>query len=591
MKRLSLQKQLLLYMVLLIAVPLLFMTAFGNYFYAQAIDEQANDYSTQMLEQVRLNLDSSVGAVDRVIEYLTKDANVLSYLRLKDFYDPDRIELETLTRLSTRAFVDANADLIGGILIAGENDLYASNELYRISRHSLTEESWYRDAADAAGARVLIPRPIGRNIRHYRNYSAEDIVSVVRAVTDPETGEVLGVICADMLTDVIEERIRDLTLGKSGYVFVLDDEGGIVYAPVNRTVYRIRPEWLENGPALHKIGDETVQLLYAHSDATGWGAIGVFRSGEVLEPVLTLRRYTLFVALVAILLATATALSFSSSFTDPISRLRRLMGEAEHGNLNVEFDTVRSSGEVRQLGDSFNNMMDRIRDLLHLVYVEQRDKREAEIRTLQAQIKPHFLYNTLDTIRWMAEEYQAREIVQLVGALTRLFRIGLSRGREVIPLSEELEHVRCYLYIQKVRYEEKLDYEIDAAEDTLDLPVNKLILQPLVENAIYHGIKQKRGAGRIRIEARRVGDRLVMKVIDDGAGMSEAKLKLINEALSAPTGADISRGYGYGVFNVNDRIRLSHGENYGLNYSVNDMGGITVTITCPALAELPPDDE
>ena len=581
MSRLSLQKQLLISMVLLIAVPLLFMTAFGNYYYAKAIDEQANEYSTQMLDQVRTNIDASVRTVDRMMEYLFRNEDVIAYLRLGSFYDSERISLETAVRMQMRMYMDINSELLGGLLIAGENGLYASNELYRVTSDPLNEDGWYRRAVEAGGGRVLISRPIGRNIRNYRNYSANDIVSVVRAVHDPDSSALLGVICADIRTDAIEEHIRDVTLGKSGYLFVQDGSGEIVYAPVNETVYRIRPEWVSAAPGIHTIGGERYQLLLAHSEITGWGTVGVFRMGEPLQPVLSLRKYTIVVAVVAILLATAMSLSFSASFTGPISKLRRLMGEAERGNLDVEFDAERYTGEIHQLGGSFNSMMDNIRDLLNLVYREQQEKREAEIRTLQAQIKPHFLYNTLDTIRWMAEEHEADEIVRLVSALTRLFRISLSRGREIISLADETDHVRSYLYIQKVRYEDKLNYEIDVPEELLALRVNKLILQPLVENAIYHGIKQKRGAGHILVQARREEDRLILRVEDDGAGMTQEKCDLLNAELSRPAGMEYD--HGYGIFNVNDRIRLSYGKDYGLRYEINASGGITVILTCPAV--------
>lgn len=582
MSRLSLQKQLLISMVLLIAVPLLFMTVFGNYYYAKAIDQQANEYSTQMLDQVRMNIDASVSTVDSVLDYLYQSDDLIAYLRLDGFYSPDRIALETSVRLQMHIYTSAHPELIGGVLVAGENGLYASNELYRVTSYPLNEDVWYARAVAAGGERVLISRPIGRNIRNYRNYSTNNIVSVARAVIDPDTGALLGVICADMLTDVIEERIRDVTLGKTGYVFVQDDSGEIVYAPVNDTVYRIQRDWVREAPGIHTIDGERYQLLLAHSEVTGWGTVGVFRMGEPLQPVITLRRYTLMVVAIAIVLATAMSLGFSASFTGPISKLRRLMGEAEQGNLAVSFDTQRYGGEIRQLGSSFNSMMDKIRELLDLVYREQQDKREAEIRTLQAQIKPHFLYNTLDTIRWMAEEHQAVEIVRLVSALTRLFRISLSRGREIIPLADEIDHVRSYLYIQKVRYEDKLNYEIDVPAPLLNLRVNKLILQPLVENAIYHGIKQKRGEGHIRVCARRQAEKLILTVEDDGAGMTAEKCAQLNAALAQPAAKEYE--HGYGIFNVNDRIRLSYGGEFGLHFQINESGGITVTLCCPAVA-------
>lgn len=429
----------------------------------------------------------------------------------------------------------------------------------------------------------MISRPIGRNIRNYRNYSANSIVSVVRAVKDPDTGELLGVIIADMLTQAIEERIRDVTLGKSGYVFVQDSAGEIVYAPVNDTVYRIRGEWLQEEPGIHVINGERYQLLYTHSNVTAWSTVGMFRVGETLEQMESLRKYTIIAASLFIALATVVSLRFSASFVGPISKLRRLMAEAENGNLDVSFDTQCYSGEIRQLGGSFNSMMDKIRELLGMVYKEQRDKREAEIRTLQAQINPHFLYNTLDTIRWMAEEHQAGDIVKLVSALTKLFRVSLSRGREVISLADEMEHVRSYLYIQKVRYEDKLNYRIDVPDALLSLRVHKLILQPLVENAIYHGIKQKRGEGHISLTGLRRGKLLILRVEDDGAGMTAEQCAQLNAALRASGNREYD--HGYGIFNVNDRIRLSYGKEYGLYCRINEYGGITVELICPAITQ------
>lgn len=577
MKAPGLQKQLLISMIVLIAVPLLFMTVFGNYFYAKGIDEQANEYTAQMLEQVRMNVDASIGTVESVIGYLSVNEHVLSYLRMDSFYAQGRIEAESAARLQMRVYTDGHPGLLSGILIAGENGLYVSNQLYRATRYPLNMDDWYRRAVEAEGACVLLPGPIGRNIRSHRNHAANSIVSVVQAVYDPRDGGLLGVICADMLTAGIGQRIRDITLGKSGYVFIRDGNGSVVYAPVNETVYRIPEE--AAGTAVYTIRGERYQVLSTHSDVTGWDTVGVFRMGEPLSSVLTLRKYTILVALFCIFIATLTALSFTGAFALPISRLRLLMGKAEQGDLDVSFDASRYSGEIAQLGGSFNSMMDKIRDLLHLVYLEQQNKREAEIRTLQAQIKPHFLYNTLDTIRWMAEERQAGEIAQLVDALTRLFRISLSRGREIISLRDEVEHVRSYLFIQKVRYEEKLYYEIHIPEPLLEQKVQKLILQPLVENAIYHGIKQKRGGGRILLSA--VGEQgaLVLQVWDDGAGMSEEACARLNEALQAPVGAE--KEHGYGIFNVNDRIRMSHGKDYGLRYRRNEAGGVTVTVRCP----------
>lgn len=583
----SLQSRLLVYVALLIAIPLLIMTVVGNIVYARGIDEQATEFSAEMLEEVHTNIESYVQTIDQIIEYLSRDEAVIRFLRLKDNYADDRIEAETMARRQLWHFEEINLSRIGGMLIAGENELYVSNEMYRATRYPLTRDSWYQKAVDANGERILISQPIGRNLRSYRNVSLNDIVCVVRAVNDPDTGELLGVICVDMLTGEIEERVQNIKLGKTGYVFVQDDEGEVVYAPVNGTVYRVKAA---EEKSIQTINGERYQILKAHSNMTGWDIVGVFRMGEEIEAVRTLRRYTLLLALASILLAIFVSMSFSVSFTRPIKHLAQLMGDAETGNLDIVFEDKNAPTEIGALGQSFNSMIVKIRELLALVVKQQREKRHAEIRTLQAQIKPHFLYNTLDTIRWMAEERNAPEIGEMVGALTRLFRISLSRGREIIPLSEEAMHVQSYLYIQKVRYEDKLEYDIDIPESLYNMMVIKLILQPLVENAIYHGIKQKRGTGHIWVSARKQNDILVFTVKDDGAGMSAEACEQLNRELSDE---NVLPESGYGIFNVNNRIRLSYGNGYGLHYDINETGGITVTLTCPVKTVLPDkeDDE
>ena len=576
----TLKAQLTIYMVIIISFALVFIILSDNYFYTRAMEDITTENAARMLTQINTNIDNYVRSADHIITYLSQNPAIIEYLRLDDFYDETRVDLETEARNALRVYARNNRDLLGGILVVNRHDLYISNEMYRVARNPLVNESWYKKAVMADGQPVLLSKPIGRNLQNYHNYSAVDIVSLVRAVKDPKSGEILGVICADVLLSAIENHIRNITLGKDGYVFVMDEQGEMVYTPIQATAYRIRGEWVQDEtPAVYHIGENNYQLLSTHSTLTQWRIIGVFNSDEVLRPVANLRLYTLLAGLIAIIATTLAALFFSKSFTEPISRLRMLMKKAGEGDLSVQYDPGDYYGEIAQLGHSFNSMMGQIHNLVDMVYIEQNLKREAEFKTLQAQIKPHFLYNTLDTIRWIAEAHNLEEVVRLVGALTKLFRISLSRGHEIIPLWDELEHVRSYLYIQKVRYEDKLHYNITCDEKHYGLLVNKLILQPLVENAIYHGIKQKQGEGHISITVSEEAEELRIEVSDDGAGMTQEQCEAINRDLSA--GHVTAYTHGYGLYNVNDRIRLVHGKAYGLHYERNSMGGVSVLVRLP----------
>lgn len=224
-------------------------------------------------------------------------------------------------------------------------------------------------------------------------------------------------------------------------------------------------------------------------------------------------------------------------------------------------------------------MIIEIRKLIELVYEEQKSKREAELKILQAQIKPHFLYNTLDTIQWMAQERKADDVVVMIMALTNLFRIGLSKGRESIPVSEEMEHIQSYLFIQKARYENKLNYEIYVDPEVRQEIVFKLTLQPLVENAIYHGIKARRGEGHIQIKVQKVDDKLCLSVSDNGAGIPSTQLMELQTVLSGMHAGKESLGFG--LFNVHERIRLVYGDNYGVRIYSTIGEGTQVEVWYP----------
>ena len=246
--------------------------------------------------------------------------------------------------------------------------------------------------------------------------------------------------------------------------------------------------------------------------------------------------------------------------------------------------TTQNVDEITELGISFNLMISQIRDLLNAKMLEQENLKKAELRTLQAQINPHFLYNTLDTIVWMAEAKKTDQVIEIVRALSSFFRIALSKGRDWISLRQELEHVQSYLTIQKMRYRDILDYQFDIDESLLDSTILKLTLQPLVENALYHGIKTKRTGGEIVVSARRgEGDSVVLEVRDDGVGFTPYKLSQIRAMLSGTADGVSMKGGGFGLENVNKRIKLYYGSQYGLAIESHYRGGTQVSVTIPEI--------
>ena len=576
----NLRFKLLLYFFTLILLPTVTLGVLGNVIYSKSIEDQATVHTGQMIEQVTRNVEFYIHDMENIIYYLSDDPQIIAFMK----HQNDETDSEDMIQESRRVlktYSDVHQE-VAGILVVNDNNFYISNGMDRISRDPLTEESWYKRAFASPKVIHLFSKPIGRNIKATLNYSGDEVVSIAKAVMDPVTGRRLGVILIDLKLEKIKQVIEAITLGKNGFLYIMDANGGIVYAPINPIVYRVKNEWLTdyNNSIVKTIQGSEFQIIYKDSTYTNWKTIGVFSLNETLQEVTNLRHYSIMIGIITLVLAVIAAFFFTASIAKPLSKLRMLMKRAEEGDLSVRFNS-RYNDEIGQLGNSFNNMIKEISNLIDMVYVEQRRKREAELKTLQAQIKPHFLYNTLYTIQWMAQEHGAQDVVKILGALANLFRIGLSKGKEMIQVHEELEHVGSYLAIQKARYEDKLTYEIQYDEEIIHYRVLKLILQPLVENAIYHGINARRGGGKIIITGSVKEEKLYFSVVDNGIGITKEKLKEIRELLDSnhvePAAA------GFGIFNVNERIRLSFGKEYGLIYTSVYEEGTKVELWHPLI--------
>ena len=279
-------------------------------------------------------------------------------------------------------------------------------------------------------------------------------------------------------------------------------------------------------------------------------------------------------ALLLIVIILLNSVRFTRSITEPIGALAQKAQKLGEGNFGVEPIETKST-EIQMLDNGFNEMVSRINTLMEKQIEDQKYLHRTELELLQAQINPHFLYNTLDSIAILAENHRDEEVVKMVTSLSVFFRNSLSKGRNIITLRAERDQVSSYLEIQKIRYSDILDYEIHIPEELLDCTVPKLVLQPLVENAIYHGTKNKRGIGCIIISGESSGGDILLRVTDDGAGMDEEQLN----ALQAGVYED--RHTGLGLVNVHKRIKLYCGEGYGLSFESTLGKGTTVSVRLP----------
>ncbi len=342
---------------------------------------------------------------------------------------------------------------------------------------------------------------------------------------------------------------------------------------------------LENIRFATSVIEEVVQNYVLYEVNRTEGQYQVMRESYVRWQILSV-----ILVFSAVAFSVVAAWSLSKSIYTPIKKLHDVTTTITKNDLQALM-TSDNVDEITELGMSFNIMIGKIKELLDSKIKEQESLKKAELRALQAQINPHFLYNTLDTIIWMAESKQTDQVVQIVTALSSFFRISLSKGMDWITIGEELERIRSYLTIQQMRYRDILNFRIEADELVIENTILKLVLQPLVENALYHGIKNKRQGGTIIVRAKPRGNNEVqLEVEDDGIGFTPEKLAKLRAELEDDTG-DIKLESGFGIGNVNKRIRLYYGKPYGLTVESEYTTGTRVTLVIPAKLETVPQEQ
>ena len=395
-----------------------------------------------------------------------------------------------------------------------------------------------------------------------------------------EEGENLQV-SMDIRFSNIASYVDKVGIGPHGYCFIADREGNIVYHPQQQLIYAgLKGEQGEN-IRRYKDGAHILNgVIYTINtlENCDWRIVGVSYVDELVTvKVFGMIQVVAFVAIIVVLTTALAGVLLTGLFSKPAkelaSAMRRFVREAE----DFEFYPVKGTEEIVALSESFGQMVLQIQELMEKVRNEEITLRKTELNALQAQINPHFLYNTLDSIAWMCEVGRTKEAVEMVNALARLFRISISKGHELITIAQELQHAECYLKIQKFRYKNQFDYKFQVEESCLGYLCNKITLQPLIENAIVHGLDLS-DKGEIRIEVVEDGQDIVMTVFDNGVGMSEEQCAEIFQK-------DIHQKGGIGIKNVNDRIKIYFGEQYGITISSELDEWTKVEIRMPKVLE------
>ena len=405
---------------------------------------------------------------------------------------------------------------------------------------------------------------------------------VVTMTAPLEGGGEAAWVSLDISFSSISSYLKNVSIGQRGYCFLMDREGNIVYHPQQQLLYAgLKSEDTEALAALEDgdYADDTVIYCLASVEGSDWRAVGVSYVDELVNRnVNDMIRLSCLLAVVVLGAALLTSWLLFRFLGRPLRGLASAMESFESDADHFAYKPVGGTREVQELSDSFEHMVLRIQELMTTVREEEINLRKTELKALQAQINPHFLYNTLDSIAWMCEQGRNADAVRMVHALARLFRISISRGHELIPIAKEIEHAESYLQIQMYRYKNQFTYDFDVDPDCLSYYCNKITLQPIIENSINHGLDLMVDEGRIDVLVRQDGDDIVFSVRDNGVGMSGEQIEAIMQ--HGPTDRT-----GIGIKNVNDRLKIYFGKSYGLHITSEPDVGTCVEIRMPKIKE------
>lgn len=389
-------------------------------------------------------------------------------------------------------------------------------------------------------------------------------------VNKPSAYLVVGLNVSSLSNNLWEENE-----GKK--IRVLDSRGKILLSKAAGEIGLTRSGYKDDSqPVGHYETSDSIVIYqrFLHSNLIVEGTLD---KAPYLDAVTrTAGRLTLVIVLFT-LFALVVIYSLCSYFYEPMEEMLVTMRSVGEGNLDKKMKTYEQL-DFGQISETFNSMTDSLKEQMHMFRLKEQENTEIRLNALQSQIKPHFLYNTLESIHWQALLEGASGVSRMVMALSRFYRLSLSKGAELIPLSQELEHMQNYVTIQNIRFDNILQMEYDIPEEMLQFDIPKITLQPLVENAFYHGIKTKpEKNGRVKITGRLEEDYMILKVSDNGIGMTDQQIRNLNDNINL-----LINDGSYGVKNVHNRLEIRYGAGSGLHYEKNQEGGVTVTVRLPA---------
>lgn len=539
---------------------------FLNNRFSVSIKETTENSTSQVIDTVSDNIDDYIREMNDVANRISN--NIDKYLNSSSSTD---VSVNYSLRSDIESIMIVNS---AGDLLFHSSDYELKDEL------NIQNQEWFQAITPGSNLYHLTTPHVQELYKDNHSW----VISLSKGTTwyEEDKGHQFGIIVVDLNVENIR-KLSSRKLGDNGYIFITDENNEVVYHPQQQTIYAgvenkvfKLSSSLVNDKDILTIGSEEFHVIKNKLRNIDWYVIGVTPVVDLFtydtQIISFIRKLVLIVVFIVIILS-----SVSSIFiTKPIYELINVMSKVNEHEL-PNYSEVKGFYEVENLSISYNKMINRIEDLMSRIIKNQQELRMAEMRVLHNQINPHFLYNTLGSIMWLAEINNNEKVIQMIESLANFFRLSLAQGKETVLVVDEIKHVENYMKIQEIRYANQFKYEINVSDDIDDLVSLKFILQPIVENSILHGFGETTKDGLIQINVNTTSKQLIFEVIDNGCGVSEDKLRELN------AGTYENQQNGIGINNVKQRIKIMYGSNYGLLINSELEKGTKVIVNLPLL--------
>ncbi|MFF0830717.1 sensor histidine kinase [Brevibacillus sp. NPDC003359] len=588
----TLRAKILTLFLCLIAIPLSLQGIITYSQFSASTESRTAEYTGQIVGQINRNLERNVREMKRLSLMPLYDPEVLSILKeirtstsATSFLSMEKREKMTLY-ISSLSY--SRPEVKGIQIIAGNGMIFSNlDPSIMKSKGNWAEEGWYSRVIKEQGAAILIPQ---HRSGYYLDASGERYVSVARLLREPYTKVPLGIMKIDMKMDMFDQILSDLPFTKDGSLIIVNEGNELFYekresegSPGYRTLLQ-ETDGINRGDANQMMIQGQRYLFVDHqSRETGLVVISLIPLDVLLAESNSLRSFTMLIAAMFLLVAGGLAIYFSYSLSKPLVQLKEKMLQVKRGNFH-ERVPVDSQDEIGKLSEQFNQMVEEINRLVNEVYLSSLREREAELAALQSQINPHFIYNTLESINMMAIRSDNYDVSDMVSSLGKLMRYTVAREDGHVTLTQEIVSLKSYVRIQKIRLGDRLQVYMDVEEKLSDQRIPKLLLQPLLENAIAHGIEHQDAGGTIWLTAHCQEDVMQISVRDNGKGMSEQSLSRLLANLRTPMQqheVTVSAHNGTALRNISQRLTLLFGEEYGLTIVSRRDQGTEITMKIP----------